>query len=676
MLTKSRNNSRANPSTDEASLQLIVDDLLCGRAPSSVDKKIHPLLVSYLQKAKNNAIQRKKKSLELKINRIISQLTLSSPITPRTKKTPKLFTSLNSQMISKAPPSMKDYSEYNEEIDRIVSGETKFEDIEISYYYVVRRNLAQRRDEAAKQKDYKRAKVFHDVYVKFHDYLRKKAFEEMKNDKKYTVKDDEYIETLKRKYSEAVKKKEHLVKQIEKEDEKNKNIDIKNLTMAKTVFNLQLDEIKEERKEILDCKDFKPSRHVIYLRDNEERYSKAHMYEEAELEMKKAIELEKIERETFIKMRLHDLRGKKHEIEEQKKKQLEILDDKSKYKHEKLHRKQIKLMAEINDEIKSFAHKIEEIGEEVPDEFEIMYYTAKSYRSGRTSRTSRSRSTRSRLSVRTGVFDASYNDTGSVQSIPTVASIDPNIKISVSMVSLKSQASNSQNSSENASISMSKEASVHSSNMPHVGTPSARSISNLQLKAVNKNTNVGNDDKSSKNDEYEFVFEEESDHAPKPIIITPKNSDDEDEINNTPPLDAHQKKKENEEEEDVTEEEDDDASSKQSVFLSDSLNDSDEDEEIVKKTRHSLSYKRFLTPEKVVERTPRQKLCYEKFLYTPKQPSESSDGTETILTDDKDSYYTPSVIIFSSSDGYPNDDTESFIVEEEEEEEHQYEDDK
>ena len=670
MLSGTKSIISQSQQTEEASLKLIADDLLCGRNVSSVDKKLHPKLVPYLQKAKTNAITSHNKSLELKINRIIQQLTLSSPITPRTPKPKKQKPEYKSVRFSRneAENSNPDMSVYDEEVQKLIHGRSSFDEIDPKQFTPLRSCMKMKRDQAARTQNYDLAKKIHEGFNKFTDYIRSRP-----KPPKH-AEDLEYLDNIRKRYAEAVKRKEYLQNKFEYENEKIKKEDMRILNMTSAMFNSQLQEIEDEKENIMDGKGFQPSRQVLYHRTCEQKYAKMCMFDEAKSEKRKADEIEKKEREDYIRLRGLELRAKRMEIEEKKQKQFQILSDKSDYKHATLHQKEVKMIATVNDEINCYARKIEENGYDLPDEYEILYYTTRSVKQAQSykemSRTYSIYDTTSRQSLNASEF-TSYNTATVSRSSNVKLSIltenksnecllktdsKENLTSQIESAEISKETKDETKSNFSEEVSISMPISANSSMKPLYGTSTVRSLSNLQLKAI-----ANDNDASSKNDgEYDFVFEG-NENLPKDTPINTMNIEKEN-------------KHFNSENSSVTE------SNSEVVnyglapgTVSESLNDTDRSYDIIRK-RARLDYEKYLTPHKSetesseIEKSPRQRLNYESFLRSPKtttSPSlHSTTATEVSIHDDRQfSSYTSSYVSFYSyTDQIP-----SYISEEEQE---------
>lgn len=606
--------SRTEDTVDQTSLQLMVDDLLCGKAVSSIDKKYHPLLVPYLQKAKNDAISKDNQGLEIKINRIVNQLTLSSPKQKKTpnkkQQSPKL--SKTTPTSSFKAPVQKDYSEYDNEVNQLMTHKKSFQDIESKNFTPIKICIQQHRDEASKSQDYSEAKKYHTEYLSLNSYIKS-----LPKPKRHYG-DEEYIDKLKYKYCEALQYYQDLKEKLNNEyDDLSKSeqeVTMKTLSTIKE----ENDEFKQKEVDIQNCKDFRPSSNLMNLKRSERKCAKLFMYDDAESRMKYSIELENREKNIYVYKKHYELLEKKIRVERERQKQNELTEDKNATKNELFQIKQKRKLRIAQAEIDAIKQKIEELGDHIPDETEMIIYSAQ-IRNNMSNRTKTSikynDSDRYASDANNQEFtaqgddsfaDSSFSQHSSQQNIKTTkkVSINPNVS---------SDDSTAINLDEDHSPRFPR--STNSSFIARVGTPISRSIADLTLTRrtkSNDNENQQNNIIRDKSIEYDFVFEENEEEE-KERTISSENLTKKGQITKGQKSNIQKTKEGTINNKNLLLNNNDD----DSIFLSDSTESELRSEETEKRKRNSLSYKKYLTPDPEVKKT-REKLEYGKFLRSPK----------------------------------------------------------
>lgn len=640
MLSTSYSTSRNDNTIDQTSLQLITDDLLCGRQVCTIDKKNHPLLVPFLQKAKNEAISNGDQGIELKINRIMNQLTLSSPKktptkkqqqTPRKSKTTPNTSIKTTSNSSTRTPVQKDYSQYNEEVDQLMNNQKTFNEIESKNYTPIQLCIQQHRDEASKSQNYQVAKKYHAEYLSLSNYIKTLP----KRHRHYG--EEEYIDNLKYKYYLAIQYYKDLEERLNNESDQLDQSE-QQITMD-TLASIQEkdDEFEQEKEDIQNCKNFHPSSYLMNLRKTEKKCAKAFMYDEAEMRLKYSIELENQEKNEYIEQKLYELSQKKLRVQIDRQKQNELTVDKNYIKGELFDLKRKRLLRIAQAEIDALKLKIEELGDQAPDESELILYSTPPKHSS-------PKKTRSSIK-----FSQSYKSDSNISNrelqTPTEDSIND---FTISQQNLKS----SQNTNTNVELSSDGSTSINfdeenmqglrrnfnSSKAVLIGTPNSRSIADLNM--VKKDNNQKYDSENhqhqinrDKSNDYEFVFEEneEEENNQNSIPITQSQIDSSQKsILKKTKGKSNTKSKSIIINKDIKEDED-------SMFLSDST-ESEFHSEDQKTKRVSLSYNQYLSPKQESNKKPRERLKYDMYLRSPKPNYIKNNNTE--ISDDNSYSYT------------------------------------
>lgn len=644
-------------SVDQTSLQLMTDDLLCGRLVYSIDKKYHPLLVPYLQKAKNEALANGDQGTELKINRIMNLLTLTSPkktpikkqqLTPRRAKTsPNLSTkspslSARSQNLSTKSSSQKDYSQYDNEVEQLMKNKKKFDEIESKNYTPIQMCIQQHRDEASETRNYQDAKKYHNEYLSFSNYIRSLP----KRHRHYG--EEEYIDNLKYKYYLAIQYYQDLEERLNNESDQLDQSE-QQITMD-TISAMQEkdDEFDQEEKDILSCKNFHPSSSLLNLRKTEKKCAKQFRYDEAEMRLKYSIELENQEKNEYIEQKRYELAQKKLRTKIEQQKQNELTKDQTNLKGELFEIKRKRLLRIAQAEIDAIKEKIEELGDQAPDETELILYSSPPIHNS---------PKKTKSSIKFSQSYKSYKSDSNLSNQELRTPTEGSIADSTSQQNLKS--SNNTNTIANVDLSSDESTSINfdeenmqglrrnfnSSKAVLVGTPNSRSIADLKMtKKDNQNYdsdhhqhNINRD----KSNDYEFVFEdnEEEENIKNEIPINKSQID-----SNQKSILKNSKGKTNVSRSIILNNNEDD----DSIFLSVEI-DFQSDEGSNK--RKTLSYENFLTKNQDSGKKTRERLKYDMYLRSPKP----SYITTTEIQSDNYSYtsnntYYSSEKIYESSE--------------------------
>lgn len=276
-------------SNEKSEYRALVEEVLCGKSISSIEKSKHKHMLAPLSDIRKKALFKQDYGLLRRVDAILKNLCLAPDETggKQTKTRSSASTMKYRNKEKKQPP------EIEEELNQIESGKKSINDVEPEHIYGIRTCLRKRQKKAIEDKEYKKA----DHYTQELDELYKMSQRLPKNISKKTNPDLE--NSMKIKYRDYKQKIEEIKNNYENEKEELDNEHEKALKTITIEFDKEYAEIEDQKEQIATGEDFRPSKDLVELRKTESVMARNLQFADAELASRKGHEIEMAERKEY-----------------------------------------------------------------------------------------------------------------------------------------------------------------------------------------------------------------------------------------------------------------------------------------------------------------------------------------------------------------------------------------